>query len=265
VRRNTDAPALAATGLLGFVFMAPAVARAAEYPSEDDHVQPCRPTVSCTAELVAPGKLEVEAGTNFAHASDGDVWAMPFLIKLGLWRRLEIEVGSEGYTAVAGRAGTQDMYPVFVEPKLLLIEERGALPYVSVSAQVGVPTSSVIGYGRYWDLGATAYVTKEVGPLNVDLNVGLDSWRGGDQGSLTQLSYSGALAQPLPADFAVQAGAYYESDAGPIDPRDGGAQGAITFAPRPWLQFDAGGDWGFFPTTRKYSLFAGMTIIPAVL
>ena len=32
-----------------------------------------------------------------------------------------------------------------------------------------------------------------------------------------------------------------------------------------WLTFDVGGDVGFFPSTRAYSVFVGMSIIPAIL
>jgi hypothetical protein len=34
---------------------------------------------------------------------------------------------------------------------------------------------------------------------------------------------------------------------------------------RPWLVFDCGGDVGLFPSTRAYSLFIGMTIVPVLL
>jgi hypothetical protein len=34
---------------------------------------------------------------------------------------------------------------------------------------------------------------------------------------------------------------------------------------RPWLVVDAGGDAGFFPSTRSVSVFLGMTIVPVVL
>jgi hypothetical protein len=40
---------------------------------------------------------------------------------------------------------------------------------------------------------------------------------------------------------------------------------AIDHSPRPWLVFDCGGDVGFFPSTRAYSLFIGMTIVPVLL
>jgi hypothetical protein len=58
---------------------------------------------------------------------------------------------------------------------------------------------------------------------------------------------------------------YVFSSAAPVSPRDGGFLFALTHAPRPWLMFDLGGDVGFFQTTRAYSAFVGVTVIPAVL
>lgn len=42
--------------------LAPATARAAGFPVDDDRVLPCRPTIACTADLVPPGTLELETG-----------------------------------------------------------------------------------------------------------------------------------------------------------------------------------------------------------
>lgn len=43
----------------------------ADTPDASDLVHPCRPTVSCTADIIAPGSLEVEAGALYSQA---DLW-----------------------------------------------------------------------------------------------------------------------------------------------------------------------------------------------
>jgi hypothetical protein len=50
------------TSLLAFVAGAFATrsAASAELPDARDTSRPCRPTISCTAEIVSPGTLEVE-------------------------------------------------------------------------------------------------------------------------------------------------------------------------------------------------------------
>jgi hypothetical protein len=58
--------------------------------------------------------------------------------------------------------------------------------------------------------------------------------------------------------------AYYFTDAAPVAPRDGGVLFAVSHSPRTWLVFDVGGDVGWFPSTRAYSVFVGASFIPAV-
>jgi hypothetical protein len=54
------------------------------------------------------------------------------------------------------------------------------------------------------------------------------------------------------------------SDAAPVTSRDAGLRGALTYSPRPWLVIDAGADLGLYFSTRRYTVFAGLTVIPVV-
>jgi hypothetical protein len=78
---------------------------------------------------------------------------------------------------------------------------------------------------------------------------------------------TGALFRQLgdAASSATRATGPDQSDASPVSSRDGGFLFAFTHSPRPWLIFDIGGDIGWFPSTRSYSLFIGMSFIPLVL
>lgn len=58
---------------------------------------------------------------------------------------------------------------------------------------------------------------------------------------------------------------YYFGDARPVALRDGGFLFAFSHSPKPWLVNDFGADVGLFPSTRSYSLFVGMTIVPGLL
>ena len=58
---------------------------------------------------------------------------------------------------------------------------------------------------------------------------------------------------------------YYFTDASPVAARDGGFLFAVSHNPLPWLMFDVGGDVGMFPSTRAYSVFLGMSIVPVLL
>jgi len=66
-----------------------------------------------------------------------------------------------------------------------------------------------------------------------------------------------------PFGFALEGYAF--ADARSYAARDGGVRGAVTLTPRPWLVFDFGGDVGWFPSTHAFSLFFGVTVIPAIV
>jgi hypothetical protein len=110
----------------------------------------------------------------------------------------------------------------------------------------------------------TAYVTKDVGWVHADLNVGANAWRL-DGAPLPQAWWALAVSIDLPDPLGAMVEGYYFTDAAPIAPRDGGFLFAISHNPRPWLMFDFGGDVGWFPSTRAYSVFVGMSVVPALL
>ena len=76
------------------VLAARAAGLAAQTPAPDPHaVQPQRPTVATHAGTVAPGWLEIEAGSEFdRYASDSIGVVVPLLVKVGLARPLQLEV-----------------------------------------------------------------------------------------------------------------------------------------------------------------------------
>jgi len=52
-----------------------------DLPDARDHALPCRPTVSCTAEITAPGTLEVEGGLLFSKLTGATrEWSYPVLL-----------------------------------------------------------------------------------------------------------------------------------------------------------------------------------------
>jgi hypothetical protein len=149
--------------------------------------------------------------------------------------------------------------------KVHLQDQTRAIPSVSVSATASVPIPAPQqGYVRTFDAFLTGYVTKDVGPVHADANVGVNLWRL-DGAPLAQGFGALALSVNLPRPFGAMAEAYFFSNAAPIASRDGGLLFALSHSPRPWLVFDFGGDVGWFPSARAYSVFFGMTIVPVVL
>lgn len=254
---RTRAKALASAALL-----VSSQALGAELPRDADVTRPCRPTVSCTADLAAPGSVEAEIGGAYAKLGDGSrQWAYPFLVKQTLTRLLQVQVGSNGYT-VTRAAGvlapsTRHVDNLILGPKLHLLDQSSWAPSIALTAQASLPAFASGNDGAFF----TAHASKDVDRWHVDGNVGVDAWWGiGDAAAQP----FGALALSVTAvpPFGVALEGYAFGDAQPYAPRDGGVRAAITATPRSWLVFDFGGDVAWFPSTRAFSLFVGMTVLP---
>lgn len=260
--RTRKPPAATLAAALATVHIAPSVW--ADLPDERDHALPCRPTIACTADFVPPGTFEVESGALFRRVGGGvRQWTLPFLLKQTVTEALQLQLGSNGYTVERDGASARYLDDLTLGAKAHLVDQTDRRPSVSISAAASIPMASSEGYLRTYDGLFTGYVTKDFGPIHADLNVGLNLWRIEDP--VPQEWAALALSMNLPAPFAVMGEGYVFSDAAPVATRDGGFLFAFSESPRTWLVFDQGGDVGFFPTTRSYSLFIGMTVIPAVL
>jgi hypothetical protein len=237
----------------------------AEPPSDNDRALPCRPTIACTADIVSPGTFEVEAGALFRRI-DGTArqWTFPFLLKQTVTETVQVQVGSNGYSIVEGDVPAQYLDDVVVGPKVHLLDQTRSRPSVAFSVELSIPTFRQVGYLRTYDVLATAFATKDLGPVHADLNAGVNLWRidGAPRPQeLAALALSGTVVGPLGAMLE----GYIFSDASPVAYRDGGLLFALDEEVRPWLVLDEGADLGLYPSNRAYSVFLGATIIAAVL
>ncbi len=233
-------------------------------PPGDTRSLPCRPTIACTADMVPPGAFELETGATFRHLETADrQWSFPLLAKLTLTRWAQLQVGSNGYTEVQGPDAARFFDNVTAGVKLHLVDQGPVAPSVSLSGAASVPGPPQEGYVRADDALFIAYITKDFGPLHADLNLGANDFRVAHPRAQEWVAL--ALSVPLPAPFGVMVEEYYFTDASPFATRDGGTLFAISHSPKPWLVFDVGGDVGSFPSTRAYSAFVGMTIVPVLL
>jgi hypothetical protein len=235
----------------------------ADWPDARDQARPCRPTVSCTADIVAPGRFEVEAGALYSSVARGaaQVLSFPVLLKQTFTPVVQLQVGSNGFTLVDATPSLRYFDNVYFGPKLHLLDQGDAWPSLALSAQLSLPTLAARGYARDDDVFVTGYASKDIGFVHVDWNVGVLFWNI-DASSSTQVFTALALSPSLPAPFGAAIEGYCFSDASPVASRDCGARIAGSVSARSWLVFDLGGDVGFFPSTRAFSLFAGVTLIP---
>ncbi len=239
-------------------------ARAWEGPG-DTRTLPCRPTIACTADLVTPGALELEAGALYRRlGADGRQWTLPFLAKLTLAEWFQLQFGSNGYTVSRGDVRSNFQDDLEIGGKVHFLDQGALAPSLSASALASIPIFRATGYARTYDALFTLYASKDLGPWHGDLNIGENVWR--VEGSPRPQEYAAfAVSRELVPPFGVMAEVYGFSGALPIATRDGGFLFAISHSPKPWLMFDFGGDLGFFPAVRKYSAFFGVSLVPALL
>ena len=78
------------------------VARADAWFDDQQQALPCRPTIACTADLAAPGSLEIETGYLFERLHPPNVQhSIPFLTKLTLADWVQLQFGGNGPTFLA--------------------------------------------------------------------------------------------------------------------------------------------------------------------
>lgn len=223
---------------------------------------PCRPTIACTADIVPSGTFEVEAGYLYRRlAHEKNQSSVPFLLKLSLTDALQLQIGSNGPTFGPGQSYFDDL---IVGLKLRVTRQRERMPAIALSAEVSIPTAEAMGYLRTYDALFTGYVTKDIGWLHADYNVGLSVWQF-ESTPLTQLWTALALSVPIGGGFGAMIEGYVFSDAAPVAARDAGVLSAISYQPRKWLVIDAGPDVGLEHATRIVSAFVGVTIDPVAL
>ena len=172
-------PIARAPWLLGMaVLLTGRFAGALEAPDARDSAHPCRPPVSCTADLTSPGTLEVEAGKLYSAASGGARAAsFPVTLKQTFTRLLQLQVSSNGYTFFGPTPWAHYFDNVVFGPKLHVRGQGNVAPSLAASAQLSLPTFPAGSETRSDDAFFTAFASKDVGPIHGDFNVGLDVWQ----------------------------------------------------------------------------------------
>ncbi len=217
--------------------------------ADDVRVLPCRPTVTCTAELSDPGTLELELGYQWRR-DGGDTQTTPFLLKLPLARWLEVQLGGNGFTAAPGARYVDD---AVVGAKLHVLDQASWWPSLAFTASAAIP-----GHDPF-EVIATVHASKDAGPYHVDVNAGLDASR-----SVRQPYAAVAVSRAFATRWSAAIEPHYFAYAEPLAQRDGGAIAALAFAARPWLVIDAAID-AIAIGPRAVAVLAGVSIAPVRL
>jgi hypothetical protein len=108
----------------------PQAAAADELGAGADAPLPCRPTIACTAEFMAPGKFEVELGYAGRNLSGGFQHTTPVLAKVTVSEALQLQVGTNGFVAERPQSGYVD--GILLVGKMRLLRQTEALPAVAI-------------------------------------------------------------------------------------------------------------------------------------
>lgn len=214
--------------------------------------QPCRPTVACTAELVPAGHLEAEVGGAGTTSSQ----SLNVLVKVSLLDWLQLQGGTDNFLVRSG-AGLSAIDGGLAVLKARLLAQDSWWPTISLSTKLVMPTRpNATGVQQTIDFVGTAHVSKDLGPLHADLNGTVLVYGGAQVQGQGALAVSGGLPASLGAALEV-----HSTFGNARLANDGGVRAVVTWSPVDWLVFDVGGDVGFFPTTRAWSLFGGLTLV----
>jgi hypothetical protein len=154
---------------------------AAQTPALDPHAaRPERPTVATHAGTVAPGWLEIEAGTEFDRYSDRSQGAVvPIVSKLGLAPRLQLEIQTP--TLRPPGESTTGIGDVAIGLKWRLVESAPIFGDFAIFPSIKAPSGSVdagTGTGTV-DVSLLFISSHDLGPVAMDVNFGFTR-RGGD-------------------------------------------------------------------------------------
>lgn len=202
-------------------------------------VQPERPSVATHAGTVAPGYLEIESGVESDRDPDGShAFVIPTVLKIGVAPRAQLSVFAPVASATGVSLGAGDLG---VGIKWRLVDGDGALARFAILPTVKWPTGGDRGT-HTTDVGLVLIDSRSIGPMSLDLNVGLTRRSGdGSTAPRTATFWTASSGLPLGGPVGWQLECFgYPGTNGPA----GAATVAILTGPTlgAWrsLAFDAG-------------------------
>ncbi len=219
------------------------VALAAQSATEDPHaVQPQRPTVATHAGTVAPGWLEIEAGTEFDRFAGGSRGALaPILLKLGLAPRFQLEAQAP-IVSPPGQ-NTTGLGDFSLGLKWRLAEGAPIVGDFAILPSLKMPSGSAGVGSETTDFSFLFISSHTIDQISLDLNVGFTRRSGdGTQAPQTATLWTASFGGPAGGRVGWVAELYgYPATSGPA-----GADSIValllgpTLRVREWLVLDVG-------------------------
>jgi hypothetical protein len=248
---------------VALLWTAPALAQSAS--TSQNRVEPDRPDVTNSAQLVAPGHLQIESGATYTKASTAlSSFGSPVLARVGVSNRIEARIGTDGWVTRAVVGDRQSGFGnVQAGAKLRLVDDSQGSPVLAVIPMINLPTASAskgLGSGDV-DYTLTVAGGADLGARShVDANyavgkIGAGAGRRHFTQHLVSVSASVSVDRWDPYGevfwFSGQ-----EPDGGAVAAFDVGA----IYHLRDRLAFDGGVQVGLSQSAPNLSLFAGLTV-----
>lgn len=241
--------------------MLAAVRAEAQGPTDPHSVQPERPTVATHAGVVGRGWFEIETGLERDRLDGETALALPTVIKVGLTRRTQLNLG----LPMAGPAG-QSVGPgdLSVGLKWRLANDLPVLREFAVLPTLKFSTGS-FAQGRgtsTTDASLLLISSRTIGQFSVDVNAGMTLRSGGGVRAPTFASlWTVSVGAEVRGPFGWVAELYgYPGTTGLAgSPAVVGFLTGPTYSVRPWLAFDTG---IIAPVTgpQPWAVFAGTVV-----
>ena len=164
-------------------------------------VQPERPSVATHAGTVAPGYVEIETGFETDRNADNThAVQIPTVVKIGIAPRAQLSivapvVRATGIPLGAGDAG--------VGIKWRLTEDSPVLGRIAIQPSITWPTGGERGAGTD-GAGLLLIDSRSIGPLSLDLNVGLTRHGNGADVPRTSTVWTVSSAIPIAGSVGWQ-------------------------------------------------------------
>ncbi len=234
---------------------------AAQAPTDPHAVQPERPTVATHAGVVARGWFEIETGVERDRLLGQTSVLVPTVLKIGLTRRTQLNVGVPVVGPAGGPLGPGDLS---FGLKWRLAENLPVLRAFAILPTIKFSTGSLErGRGTSTtDASILLISSRTVGGFSVDLNAGVTARSGDGSAAPTFASvWTVSVGTQVRGPLGWVAELYgYPGTTGPA-----GASAIVaaltgpTYVVRPWLAFDAG-LIAPFTGPQPWALYAGTVV-----
>ena len=225
---------------LPLLLLLPALPLAAQ--EQDPHaVQPERPTVATHAGTVAPGWVELEAGSEFDHAPGAWSIVTPLVLKIGLAPRVQFSIFGSTTRPAGGDLGVGDLA---VGIKFRLGDDLPVLGDFAVLPAVKFPVGAGAHGTGTTDFSLLAISSHQFGAVSMDVNVGYTRRSGDGSGAPKDATiWAVAAGTPVRGAFGVTGEIFgFPGTTGPSgSPGTVALLGGPVFTLHPWWTLDFGG------------------------